>query len=47
MLDFNKYKKRLRKLHPTYSDKKLKELFTYKIKYRKIMINNIVKTKKN
>lgn len=40
-LNFNKYKERLEKVFPTYTEKELEEFFVYQIEYLEILIGNI------
>lgn len=40
-LDFNKYKERLTKVFPTYTEKELEEFFVYQVKYLEVLIESI------
>lgn len=40
MLNFDEYKDEFKKLYPTYSDEKLKELFELRVKFWNWLIEN-------
>lgn len=40
-LKFSKYRDKLKKAYPEYSDVELEEVFVYRVRYWEIMIENI------
>ncbi len=40
-LDFEKYKERLEKVFPTYSEEELKDFFKYYVGYLEVFVKNI------